>query len=943
MRHGRAFRTIRHHRRRRLGFNPQGIGTIGTLLNSAVALGLSLAAPLVAQTARTPWRVDDVVRRERFTDVRVEADGSHALWIAHTANDEKDTHVTTLVLTDLATRESRPLTVGTDGVSQPHFSPGGRWIGFLSGRSLPPGTKKLDTAETGDQLWLLDRRGGEARLAARVPFGVYRYAFLDDASVLVVARDAASAAERAARTRKDGSIAVEDPDRYRDAARRLFRLDIATKKLTRLTTNDDHITALAVAPDGKRVVALHAQSPSHEAEGNAPPRTFLHDLAAGTRRELYAGRKSQPMRFTWRPDGEGFYALLPEPTVDGENLAALIVVDAISADGATVRRVDIDWPHGLFDASSLTPTRFGFVAALARGARPTFARFAERDAGWSRTLVEPIDGRNVFALHITRDADRVVAISGTASMPDHVETGRLDGGRVVERGALDRPNDGYATKRIARTEVVRFRGAQDDEVEAILYYPHDWPADPDAPTTPRPLVLITHGGPYAASLDRFTERWSNTPNLYAQRGAFVLKVNYHGSSDYGLAFAESIKGRYYELEVVDLLLGIRMLVDAGRVDPARVGLVGWSNGAILSIATITHGEEYVPGHGITFRACAPGAGDVNWTSDYGNCRFGAVFDEYYIGGTPWDAVDRYIRKSPLFRAGAVSVPTIIFFGTKDTAVPTEQGWQWYRALHRIGKAPVRFVLFPDEPHGLKKLSHQRRKLAEELAWLDRHLFETPTTDRLCPPGSRLDVAERGFAAQDGVLGERVGERLVPETVAIAGRRVGRFEVTRAQWRAFRPDYAVPAGTENYPAHGIASADAEAYVAWLNAGDAAAGWRIPDAADRKALDAAKGASRENTLAWWVGHAPRPSEAAALGERVAALGWRRALRPVGAGRPGTLHVGEARVFVFDVGGNVAEWTHTPAGLAPRGGCAVRTGDVRGDAPPPPAFIGLRVARD
>ncbi len=913
-----------------------------TLRWTAVLLVLAPLAP--GQSAKTPWRVEDVVRRERFTDVRLEADGSHALWIKHAANDEKDTHVATLVIADLATGESRPLTGGTEGVTTPRFSPGGRWIGFLSSRALPAGTKKLDDAEKGAQLWLLDRRGGEATLAARVPFGVDGFAFVDDRTVYLVTRDAASAAERAARTRKDGSLVVEDTDRWRDAARRLFRLDLDTKALTRLTTNDDHITAFAVAPGGKRVIALHDQSPSHEAEGNAPPRTFLHDLATKSHRELYAGVKSQPVRFVWRPDGAGFYALRPQPTVDGENWAALVVVDAVAADGSTTTPIAIDWPHGLLDASSFSPTRDGFVTGLARGARPAFARYTAGPSGWTRALVEPIDGRNVFALHVARASDRIVVFSGTASIPDHVEAGRLEGASIVARRALARPSGGYATKRIARTEVVRWAGANDETVEGILYYPHDWPSDEATPPAPRPLVLVTHGGPFAASYDRFTERWSNTPNLYAQRGAFVLKVNYHGSSDYGLAFAESIKGRYYELEVVDMLRGIRTLVDAGRVDPARIGLVGWSNGAILSIAAITHGNDYVPDHGFTFRACAPGAGDVNWTSDYGNCRFGASFDEYYIGGAPWQAVDRYIRKSPLFRAPDVTVPTIIFFGTKDSAVPTEQGWQWYRALHRIGNAPVRFVLFPDEPHGLKKLSHQRRKLTEELAWLDRHLFDAPPAADPCPPGSPLDVAERtaSFARDGAAFGVRDAGRLVPETVVIGGKRIGRFEVTRAQWRAFRPDYDVPPGTENYPAHGVSAKEAQAYVTWLNAGDATMPWRLPDEGDRKALESAKGATRENTLALWVGHAPRPSEASTLAARVASLGWRRALRPVGTGGPSVAHRGRERILVFDVGGNVAEWTSTPSGLAPRGGCAVRAGDARGESPPPPAFIGLRVAR-
>lgn len=38
----------------------------------------------------------------------------------------------------------------------------------------------------------------------------------------------------------------------------------------------------------------------------------------------------------------------------------------------------------------------------------------------------------------------------------------------------------------------------------------------------------------------------------------------------------------------------------------------------------------------------------------------------------------------------------------------------YRAMQQIGKASVRFLLFLGESHGLRKLTHKRRKMEEEL-------------------------------------------------------------------------------------------------------------------------------------------------------------------------------------------------------------------------------------
>ena len=87
--------------------------------------------------------------------------------------------------------------------------------------------------------------------------------------------------------------------------------------------------------------------------------------------------------------------------------------------------------------------------------------------------------------------------------------------------------------------------------------------------------------PPAADLDNWDESWAYAANLLCQRGAFVLRPNYHGSSNYGLAWLESIsRGKYLDLETVDIENGVDHLIDRGLVDPARLrldGLVQWGN------------------------------------------------------------------------------------------------------------------------------------------------------------------------------------------------------------------------------------------------------------------------------------------------------------------------------------------------------------------------------
>src|SRR4030042_4207740 len=98
---------------------------------------------------------------------------------------------------------------------------------------------------------------------------------------------------------------------------------------------------------------------------------------------------------------------------------------------------------------------------------------------------------------------------------------------------------------------------------------------------------MIHGGPTGVDMDAFSESWGAYPNLMAQRGAFVLEPNYHGSGGYGQKFAESIKGKYYEVGLPDILAGVDELIKKGWVDGDKLGTLGWSNGGILTIGLTT--------------------------------------------------------------------------------------------------------------------------------------------------------------------------------------------------------------------------------------------------------------------------------------------------------------------------------------------------------------------
>jgi hypothetical protein len=250
---------------------------------------------------------------------------------------------------------------------------------------------------------------------------------------------------------------------------------------------------------------------------------------------------------------------------------------------------------------------------------------------------------------------------------------------------------------------------------------------------------------------------------------------------------------------------------------------------------------------------------------------------------------------------------------------------------------VRFLTFPGEPHSLRAIAHQRRKLDEDLAWFDRYLFGTrPAPDAGVKDGSLLaGILQRAKAARTrGVLGCDERGVLAPESVRFAGMEVGRFEVTRAQFAAFDPATNVTTATADLPITGLTFEGAGAYAAWL-ASRTGRPFRLPTEAEARAL-AKQAGNGGNTLDRWAGYTPNPEDQARILEALKPLpGQAPLLLPVGS-LPGS---GENPVF--DLDGNAAEWAAAADGsgvaVGPSADCP---NDPRGQAKPALAYTGLRV---
>jgi dipeptidyl aminopeptidase/acylaminoacyl peptidase len=888
-------------------------------LSCIVAIALTL--PLwAADTDPKAWTVDDVVLEESADSWVISPDAGHAAWVKRTieklAGEEK--RVSRLWLTDLADGQSRQLTRGHQNASSPRFSPDGRHLAFLFDRKLPG--KESDKLGK-SQVWALPIGGGEAFPVTRLDRSVRAFGWIDSKTLVVVAKESALLWELRHKESKDTAVVVADEEH--EPPVRLFKVGLEDGKAKRLSLNDDWIDDLVVSPDGRWAVVRAQQSLWYDFDNKVPPHTFVVSMASGERRRILEKEKLVPSAIQWQHDSSGFYFIHGHSRHPVYSMATINQLWFHDLESGHSELVELPTDRGI--SSTWRPgyavTEDGVITLLADGVRYRPVRLIRERKGWQSQPMTGSHQRNIHTWKLAQDGETVLYQYSSATVPPQWYCAKLAGAEIKQERQLTELNQRYDGKPTGRVEVIHWQGANDEEVEGLLHYPLQWQEG-----SPSPLILLIHGGPAGTDSDSWGMSWAEPVMLWRQRGAFILQVNYHGSAGYGLDWVESIEKKYYELEIPDIENGVDLLIERGLVDQERLGSVGWSNGGILTAELITRTQRY--------KAASVGAADVEWFSDWANVDFGAAFDNYYFGGTPWEVPEVYLEKSPFFRLTEVTTPTIIFTGTEDTNVPPHQSWSLFRALRQIGKTEARLVIFPGEPHGLRKIAHQRRKVEEELAWLDQYLFaKEPAARPAVKPGSLLaGLLERAKAAHVGdALGVEVDGVLVPETVSYKGLEIGRFELTRAQLAAFDPDYQVAPGTENLPATGVTFAQAHGYVDWLSQVTGMQ-HRLPTEEEANKIAGSSG----NTLDRWAGYSPNPDDAATIEAELAKIGEEPLLLPVGS-----LTGAGDKELVFDLDGNAAEWAVGKDGQGvPAGPSADRADDKRSSNRPALAYTGLRV---
>jgi dipeptidyl aminopeptidase/acylaminoacyl peptidase len=260
---------------------------------------------------------------------------------------------------------------------------------------------------------------------------------------------------------------------------------------------------------------------------------------------------------------------------------------------------------------------------------------------------------------------------------------------------------------VGSREVVSWKSKDGTTIEGVLVKPKDF-----SPAKKYPLLVVTHGGPTGIDRPTLLETGYYPVDVWVDRGALVLKVNYRGSAGYGEKFRQLNVKNLGVGDTWDVTSGIDALVAKGWVDPARVGCMGWSQGGYISAFLTT-----------STTACAAvsvGAGISDWSTYYYNTDI-TPFTIQYLGANPVDDPAIYAKTSPITYIKQAKTPTLIQHGENDRRVPIPNGFELRQALEDR-HVPVEMVVYKGFGHGITKPKAMRAVMSHNLAWFNHYIF-----------------------------------------------------------------------------------------------------------------------------------------------------------------------------------------------------------------------------
>lgn len=654
---------------------------------------------------------EDLYRVQLIQDPQISPDGKHTAYVLQWVKREGEKKFTNIWIAPTGGGKPRQYTQGEHNDSSPRWSTDGETIAFISNRD----------DEKQAQIYLLPFGGGEAQRLTELKGSIGSMSWSPDSKRLLLQFREKSA--EALQREED-----EAKKKLGIVARRITRVDFRSDGAGFLPDEHWHIWTVEVdggeakqltsseydefsprwSPDGKRIAFVSNRSKQPDLTPELDD-VFMMTLEDGEPQRLptHEGAKTA-LRFS--PDGRYLSYVGRMGTGNWWRHSRLWIV---ASDGSEESR-------NLTDSSiHVSNSTIGDVAD-----RPLTAPFWSVDSGTlyfqashhGNTELKCVDLQGnvqdvlnedgVYSnISLSQDGQTLAYLWGNFEEPGQLWCSDISGSN--KRRLTDVNRDWLDEIELGEVETVWITGEDGNDLQGWILRPPGFD-----PSQKYPSILEIHGGPWLQYGHIFMHEFY----ALAAQGYVVHFCNPRGGHGYGETHSKAIEQRWGDRDYADVMAWTDHVAKQPYIDTERMGVAGGSYGGFMTL--------WIIGHTNRFAAAVAQRVVSNFISFWGSSDVGLYFEDPWAAGcAPWEALETYWRQSPISHIANARTPTMVIHSEQDMRCNSEQGFQTFLALKRLG-VETELILFPEESHGLSRAGRTDRRVArlEHMQrWFDAHL------------------------------------------------------------------------------------------------------------------------------------------------------------------------------------------------------------------------------
>jgi dipeptidyl aminopeptidase/acylaminoacyl peptidase len=484
-----------------------------------------------------------------------------------------------------------------------------------------------------------------------------------------------------------------------------------------LVSGSDFYACPAPSPDGTRLAWIcwdHPRMPWDGAELRVAALDGAGPVSDKAQQQLIMGGEAESVLApVWRDD-RSMYVIS-----DRSGWWNLYIADLLAFPRALCPREEEFagplWQLGLRPYAVLADRRL----AVTHGTGETRLAVLDPDGGRLTDLDLPYQ---VFVSGVSASGQTIAAIAAGPAVPITVIAVDVPAGGDAQARELSRSTDSLPDPAyLPAPRAARLTGPSGSVVHAIVYPPAN-PAVRGPEGERPPYIVWVHGGPTAQVVPRLDLEKA----YFTSRGIGIIDVNYGGSSGYGRAYRERLRGQWGVVDVADAMTAALALAESGEADGKRLGIRGGSAGGWTALAAVTSGVGVLgrpDGSGV-FAAVASyfGVADLRGFAEHTH-DFESRYLDGLIGPLP-ECEALYAERAPVGHVNDATCPVLLLQGLDDPVVPPAQSESIAAdlAAHGIRYA---YIAFEGESHGFRKAENIVASLEAELSFYGQIMGFTP--------------------------------------------------------------------------------------------------------------------------------------------------------------------------------------------------------------------------